>query len=190
MPYAVTARILPHLKRKGTVSTIQTIATFLERYGIEVLLIGILVFIITFFLKKIIPESLKNFVGLIPFILGVILYALYSLIFLHEFVFYLILNKGIQSGAIATIIHAFSKQVVTSNGNLKKSVSELLSGILSSKSITEILNAINKQTQSTLTEEEKTKEIEKIILQNTEVPDDVKEVLVKLTMQTLSQEKK
>jgi len=174
----------------GTVNTVQTIATFLERYGIEVIIIGILIFVATYFIKKIIPESLKNFVGLIPFILGILFCALYSLIFLHEFVFYIIFNKGVQSGAIATLIHAFSKQVVTQNGNLKKSVSELLTGILSSKTITEVLKTIKKQTQSSLSEEEKTKEIEKIILDNTEVPEDVKEVLIKLIMQTLSQEKK
>ncbi|MBQ3234998.1 MAG: hypothetical protein IJA97_02440 [Clostridia bacterium] len=167
---------------------IQTVVTFLQTYGVEVIILAVLVCALTGLLKKAIPEGLKNFVGLIPFALGVIVYALYSFAFLKDCKFYEIFNKGIQTGAIATLIYAFLKQVKA--GDVKNSVSDLLTGILSSKTISEVVKVIKKYCTSDFSEEERVKKIEELLMQNPDIPDDLKETVVKLILQTLKQSKK
>ena len=121
---------------------IQTIVSFLQRYGAEVVALAVLVCLLTGLLKKIIPEKIKNFVGFIPFVLGVFIYAIYSFTLLSDSKFYEIFNKGIQTGAIATLIYTFLKQLKA--GDINNSVSDLLTGILSSKTISEVVKVIKK----------------------------------------------
>lgn len=170
-------------------SDIQTVFTFLQKYGVEIIAIGVLVCLLTSLIKKITPKSIKNFIGLMPFILGVLLYALYS-IFLSGVTFYDVFNKGIQTGAVATLIYAFSKQIKVSGSDIKKCVSELLSGILSSKTISEVVKVIKKHCTSNLTEEEQLSKINEILSGYKDIPEDVKDVLAKLVLKTLYQNKK
>lgn len=167
---------------------IQTVVSFLQKYGVEVIVLGVTVCLFTGLIKKIVPESLKNFVGLIPFALGVLLYGGYSLLFISDCKFYEIFNKGIQTGAIATLVYAFSKQV--KSGDVKKSISDLLTGILSSKTISEVVKVIKEHCSKNLSEEERIKKIEEVLMQNPDIPSDLKETVVKLILQTLTQNKK
>ncbi|MBO7214064.1 MAG: hypothetical protein J6V66_01055 [Clostridia bacterium] len=167
---------------------IQTIVSFLQRYGAEVVALAVLVCLLTGLLKKIIPEKIKNFVGFIPFVLGVFIYAIYSFTLLSDSKFYEIFNKGIQTGAIATLIYTFLKQLKA--GDINNSVSDLLTGILSSKTISEVVKVIKKYCTSNLSEEERIEKIEEILMQNPDIPDDLKETVVKLILQTLNQSKK
>ncbi len=169
---------------------IQILVSFLQNYGIDVVILGVLVCVLTSFVKKFVPKSLKNFIGLIPFLLGVLLYALYSLLLLKNSLCFEIVNKGIQTGAIATLIYAFSKQLKLSGGDIIKSISDLLTGILSSKTISEVVKVIKENFSHDITDEEKVEKITEILKQNQDVPDDVKEVVVKLILQTLTEKKK
>ena len=169
---------------------IQMLVSFLQNYGIDVVVLGVAVCLLTGLIKKIVPESLKNFIGLIPFLIGVTLYALYYLIFFKNFSCFETFNKGIQTGAIATLIYAFSKQIKISGGDIKKSVSDLLTGILSSKTIGEVVKVIKTNFTSSATDEEKIEKINAVLKENQDIPDDVKEVVVKLILQTLIKNKK
>ncbi len=169
---------------------IQILASFLQNYGIDVIVLGVLVCLLTGLIKKIIPESLKNFIGLIPFIAGVLLYASYSFLFFKNFLFSEIVNKGIQTGAIATLIYAFSKQIRLAGGDINKSISNLLTGILSSKTISEVVKVIKTNFSHNSTDDEKIERITEILKETKDVSDDVKEVVVKLILQTLSEKKK
>ena len=166
------------------------IQSFLQNYGIDVIVLGVLVCIFTGLVKKFIPKSLKSVNSLLPFLFGLIFYGLFSLLLSKSIITYEIVNKGVQTGAIATLIYAFAKQIRFSGGSFYNSVSELLTGILSSKTISEVVKVIKEHCHSTATEEEKLKRISEVLNENEEIPEDIKDVVIKLILQTLSQNKK
>ncbi len=123
--------------------TIQELAPFLQMVSADILTLAILTFILTNVLKKFIPDNFQNKVGLIPFILGILLAGIYSLIAYKEFDIFAILKKGVAVGGVATFIYAFIKQILKKD-NLEKTITNILYGIVDSTSlkgaVKEILN--------------------------------------------------
>lgn len=78
----------------------------LQKYSLEVLFLALLVLLANKLLQKITRAKLKKFSFYCPYLLGILFYALYSVIFLHskENVF----NMGITTGAISMIYDAIA----------------------------------------------------------------------------------
>ena len=165
---------------------ISLIITFLQKYSLEILIIGIITVIVTNLVKKILPESLKNFKGYLPFLFGIIFYAVYSLIFIKDVSVYLIVSKGVQSGGLATLLYAFLKHLFNSKGGLKNSLSELLKGIISSKSIAEVTALVSNLFNDKVDEEQMLQKIEEILRENTDADEEVLTAVAKLIKNTVS----
>ncbi len=168
---------------------ISLIITFLQKYSLEILIIGLLTVTLTNFTKKLLPDSLKNFKGYLPFLFGVILYALYTLIFLGEINAYTIISKGVQCGGLATLLYAFFKHILASKGGIKSSVSELLKGIISSKSIKEVVTHICNLFSTQINDDEMLVKIEEILRENTDVKEEVLTAVAKIIKNTITDKK-
>lgn len=169
---------------------IQIVLTFLQKYSVDVLIFSSLICLLTSLIKKIIPESLKAFVGLLPFVLGVIFYAVYSCFLQSNFDIYFVLNKGIQTGSISTLFYVFYKQLLLKSGDVNSVISNLLKGIIASKNITEVAKLISKHFDNTIPEEELYLTIKQILNDTTDMTEDVKEVVANLIVKTLTKTNK
>lgn len=168
---------------------IQTILTFLQKYSVDVLVFSAVICLFTNLIKKIIPECFKTFVGLLPFVFGVIIYAVYSCFLHSNFDIYFVLNKGIQCGSISTLIYVFYKQLLVKNGDINSVISNILKGIIASKNISEVAKLIAKHFDSTISEEESYLTIKQILSDTTDMTEDVKEVVANLIVKTLTKTK-
>lgn len=186
---AVNPRIFPFLQRKNSVNDINIIVTFLQKYSLELVIIGLITVIVTNIVKTLLPERLKNFKGYLPFLLGIIFYAIFSLLFLKNIDFYLILSKGIQAGGLATLFYAFFKHFISSKGDIKTTFSEILKGIISSKSISDVAVLLSNLFHSQVGEEELIEKIEVILKENTDVSGEVLEAVTKLIKNTITDKK-
>ena len=146
--------------------TIQELTPFLQKLSAEVLVLALITYIITNIIKRYIPEKYKNKVCLVPFVLGILFSGIYSIIANEKFVFLTIINKGIQTGGIATFIYAFLKQILKKD-NLEKSLTDILRGIIDGSSLKSTVNKIIKNYSSQNTVEEKSSNISKILIENT-----------------------
>ncbi len=114
--------------------TIQELAPFLQMVSADILTLAIITFILTNVIKKFIPENFKNKVGLLPFILGVLLSGIYSLIAYKGIDVLSIFKKGVQVGGVATFIYAFIKQLLKKD-TLENTLTKILNGILDSTTL-------------------------------------------------------
>lgn len=168
---------------------IQIIARFLNYYSLEVIIIGLIVCLITGLVKKVIPYNVKSLVGLLPFIFGIAIYAVYAFCLLKEHDFSLMLGKGVQSGAVATLVYAFYKQLKTNGKSVKQAVENVLKGILTGSVTTDVSKLISKGFSKTDSDEETEKKVVEILRANTEMPNDVLNAIAKLITTTLSSKK-
>ncbi len=116
----------------------QTVTTFFSRLsvmGLDVPLIAFIVYILTNILKKFVSSKNNNFIVLMPFVLGVISYFIYSKFILCSFSFDDLFNNGLRTGGIATLYYAIIKQVFSNKSNISKIISNILKGIVSPNSI-------------------------------------------------------
>lgn len=167
----------------------QIIATFLQKYSAEILIISILTCITTQSVKKFIPYKLNNLVGYLPFLIGAIYYAGYCLIFSVPIDFCTALTKGVQSGGVATLIYVFFKHITSSKFNAKKAVADLLKGIVSSKTVSNVAELIANTFSKDVSDEELLTSVTEILQNNTEIDGDVLTVVAKLIKQTLTDNK-
>lgn len=168
----------------------QTIVTFAEKYGVEVFVFGLIACALTQVVKKVLPEKLKDLTGILPFLISGITYSVYSAIFLSSFNLSFIFNKGIQAGGIATLCYLFFKQLFLNKGNLHKAISDLLKGILSTKTISKVVTLITKEYSTEISEEELILSITEILKENTDISDDVLQAVAKLVQQTIDKKGK
>lgn len=135
------------------------------------------------------PESLKNFKAYLPFLYGIVFYALYSVFFSLNLDFYLIVSKGVQAGGLATLMYAFLKHFISSKGDLKNCISELLKGIISSKSISDVVSLITNLFSSPIDEDMMLEKIEQILRENTDVSEDVLTSVAMIIKKTINDKK-
>ena len=170
-------------------SQIQTIITFLQKYSLDVIILSSIITVLTNLVKKVLPEKLNDFKGYLPFLLGVIFYAVYSVFSPINFSVYFVISRGVQSGGVATLIYAFSKHVSKSKGDVTGAISDVLKGILSSNSISGVAKIISKLFSTQIPEEEMLGKIETILQENTEISGEVLTAVAKLITKTLSDKK-
>ena len=126
----------------------QTITNFfghLSVMGLDIPFIALIVYILTNILKKFVPSSRSNVIILIPFVLGVIFYFLYSKFIVFVFTFDDLLNKGLKIGGIATLYYAIAKQLFSNKANVSKIISNILKGIVSPTTIEKTTKSILKE---------------------------------------------
>ena len=133
--------------------TIQELAPFLQMVSVDILALAFITFILTNIIKKFIPETLKHKVAIIPFILGIIVSAIFSLVADKGFDVFSIIKKGVQVGGVSTFIYAFIKQLLKKD-TLEKHITNILSGILQGNTlktaVKEILANYSKDNDFTL----------------------------------------
>lgn len=78
----------------------------LQKYSLEVLILALLVLLADKLLEKVLKAKLKKFSFYLPYLLGILFYAAYSIIFLKSREN--IVNMGITTGAIAMIYDAIA----------------------------------------------------------------------------------
>ena len=169
---------------------LNSIILFVQKYGVEVFVFGLFTCLIVQVLKKFLTEKHKNLTGILPFLIGTLIYFLYSALFLYSFNFYVIFSKGIQAGGIATLFYQFLKQLSLNKGNIKKAVEDLLKGIISTKTISKVVTLITKEYSTEISEEELNLLITDILKQHTEMPEDVLQAVAKLIWQTIANKHK
>lgn len=105
----------------------------LQKYSLEVLFLALIVLLVNKLLQKFTRAKLKKFSFYCPYLLGILFYALYSVIFLHskENVF----NMGITTGAISMIYDAIAFSD-------KSELTSLLKIIVDEKNLVEAEKAI------------------------------------------------
>ncbi len=170
-------------------SDIQVILSFLQKYSLDVLIISVIITLITNLIKKILPESLSNFKGYVPFVLGIIFYATFSFFSPRELSVCDVFSRGVQSGGLATLIYAFYKHISKCKGDVKGAISDLLKGILSSKSVNDVANTVSALFKTQLSNDDMQSKIEKILKENTQIEGDLLTAITKLIMGVLQDKK-
>lgn len=146
--------------------TIQELTPFLQKVSADILVLALITYFITNIIKHYIPEKYKNKVGLVPFVLGILLSGIYSLIAFKGIDCFTIIKKGIQTGGIATFIYAFIKQLLKKD-NLEKTLTDILRGIIDSTTLKSTVAKIVKDYNTESSLEEKSNEICKVITEST-----------------------
>lgn len=179
----------PLPKRNEPVYDIQVILTFLQKYSIDVVLLGTVITLVTGLTKKVLPEKLSNFKGYLPFLFGIVFYAVYSLFSTRELSVFDVVSRGVQSGGLATLIYAFYKHILKKKGDVKGAISDVLKGILSSKTISGVAHTISSVFQTQISNEEMLRKIEEILQENTDISSDVLSAVAKLIQNALTDKK-
>ena len=168
---------------------IQILLTFLQKYSLDVVLLGAIITMLTGLVKRVLPEKLSSFKGYLPFLFGIVFYAAFSLFSNLELSVLDTISRGLQSGGLATLIYAFYKHILKKKGDVKGAISDVLKGILSSKSISGIAHTISSIFKSEISSEEMQRKIEEILQKNTDLPTDVLSWVAKLIQNSISDKK-
>lgn len=151
---------------------------------------GVIISLLTGIFKKIIPEKIKSLIGLVPFILGILLYGLYSYFLLNLSDFYAIITKGFQCGGVATLYYAFFKQILNSSGSVKQAVQNVLKGVLSTQAVKKLSSTISSKLSLTETDEETELKIRQILSENADIPKEISWAMARIIAVTISSKKK
>ena len=137
----------------------------LQKYSLEVLLLALLALICDKLILKAFKDKAKKFSFYVPYVLGIIFYAIYSLIFLKssDNVF----NMGITTGAICMIYDS----IISEDDSLKK----LLTAFVKQENVKEAEKAIKKS-------KFQKEEVEKIVKKYSALPLTEQEVQTFVTL--------
>ena len=165
--------------------TIQELAPFLQMVSADILTLAFITFFLTNLIKKYIPEKFKNKVGLIPFVLGIIISAIYSLIAYKGIDLLSLIKKGVQVGGVATFIYAFIKQLLKKD-TLEKTLTNVLTGILQGNSlktaVKEIIEGYSQENSFNVNADI----ISEVIKNNTEYPPETCKTISELIINALN----
>ncbi len=137
----------------------------LQKYSLEVLFLALLALICDKLILKAFKDKAKKFSFYVPYVLGIIFYAIYSLIFLKssDNVF----NMGITTGAICMIYDS----IISEDDSLKK----LLTAFVKEENVKEAEKAIKKS-------KFQKEEVEKIVKKYSALPLTEQEVQTFVTL--------
>ncbi len=137
----------------------------LQKYSLEVLFLALLALICDKLILKAFKDKAKKFSFYVPYVLGIIFYAIYSLIFLKssDNVF----NMGITTGAICMIYDS----IISEDDSLKK----LLTAFVKQENVKEAEKAIKKS-------KFQKEEVEKIVKKYSALPLTEQEVQTFVTL--------
>ena len=121
------------------------IISILSKFSVEIILLAGLTSVLTGVIKKYLPVSLKNLIHLIPFALGIIIYAGYSFLVLKSLVLVEIIKNGLKIGGVAILIYALIKQLSRKSSNAKNAVEDILKGFVDDASLSGAVTRILKE---------------------------------------------
>ena len=166
------------------------IISILSKFSVELILLAVLTVVFTSIIKKALPATMKNFIHLIPFILGILIYACYSFLVLKELSVTNIIKSGTQVGGIAILIYAFIKQLSRKNSNAKNAITDILTGFINETDLSGAVNRIIKEyneSKASTTKNSTTtlKNVTKIIAETSSVNETDSATLGSLVVKTL-----
>ena len=162
------------------------IISILSKFSAEIILLAGLVSILTGIIKQYLPAKLKNLTHLIPFVLGIVVYACYSFLVLKTLNATTILKTGVQVGGLAILIYALIKQLSRKQSNAKNAVSDILKGFVDEASLNGVVTRIVKEyTLAKNSNVNPTKTITKIIAESSQVNEVESATLGSLIVKTL-----
>ncbi len=109
----------------------------LQKFSLEILILAIFTCLLVYLINKFAPDKIKKYSVYYPYLFGIIFYGLYAVIFSLYGSINEIVNMGITTGGVATIMGSFIK----SQKNKRDMADNLLAGIISEKD----LNTVNKK---------------------------------------------
>ncbi len=129
------------------------------------------VYIITHFIKKILPQNKTLKTVIIPFILGIILYSIFGIIFLKGTSALSLIQSGVEIGGMATLIYAIITQTIN-NGSLEKTLTKILKGVLTNSPTKNIVADIIDGYSENNTHEENANSILMLLISNTSLSEE------------------
>ena len=111
----------------------------LQKFSLEIIILAFLICVIVFFVNKYAPDAIKKYSIYYPYVLGILFYGLYCLIFSLNIQANEIINLGITTGGISSILGSFIK----SQKNKQDMADSLLSGIISERDLSSVRQKIS-----------------------------------------------
>lgn len=165
------------------------IISILSKFSVEIILLAGLTSVFTGIIKKYLPASLKTLIHLIPFALGIIIYACYSFLVLKSLAVVEIIKNGLKIGGLAILIYALIKQITRKSSNAKNAVEDILKGFVDDASlsgaVTRILKEYDITKTATANGASTSKAITKIIAETSKVSEADSVTLGNLVTKTL-----
>ncbi len=157
----------------------------------NILIIGLafIVFVLTNIIKKILPETTRLKTGLIPFMLGILLYSIIGIIFFKQQSFVKIIEQGVSVGGVSTLIYAIGNQIAN-GGGIKKTLTKILKGVLSNSSLKSIVADIIDGYSEENSHEENYKVILMLLSSNTSMSEEECKTITEIIMKAFSQKDK
>ncbi|MBO5712931.1 MAG: hypothetical protein J6R88_01850 [Clostridia bacterium] len=163
------------------------IISILSKFSVEIILLAGLTSIFTGILKKYLPATLKNLTHLLPFLLGVAVYACYSYLVLKSLDLSAILKSGVQIGGVAILMYALIKQLFKKSSNAKNAIYDILKGFVDEASLQGTVNRIIKEFDSAVKNGTvATPTITKIVAETSSVTESESNTLGLLIVKTLN----
>ncbi len=170
----------------------QAVTTFFSQLsvmGLDIPLIALIVFILTNILKKFVPTTHNNLIVLMPFVLGIIFYFLYTKIILLSFSLDDLFSKGLRVGGIATLYYAIIKQLFSGKANISKIISNILKGIISPTTIEKTTKNILKELNFGQDNEVSSQAVYNIIAGNASISEDECNALTSIIIKAFEETK-
>lgn len=163
--------------------------TVLSNDNIFIIGLAFVVFVITDIIKKILPSSTRLKTGLIPFLLGILLYSIFAVFLFKEKNVFEILEHGISVGGVATLIYAVGTQIVK-DGGIKKTLTQILKGILTNSSLKSIVSDIIDGYSEENTHEENYEVILMLLTSNTSMSEEECKTITEIIMKAFTDKDK
>jgi hypothetical protein len=128
--------------------------------------LAFIVFVLTNIIKKALPQNKTLKTVIIPFILGIIIYAVFGIIFIKGSTALSLLQGGVEIGGMATLIFAIVSQTIKS-GSIEKTLTKILKGVLTNSPIKNVVADIIDGYSEENTHEENAKSILMLLISNT-----------------------
>ena len=133
--------------------------------------LSFIVFILTDIIKKALPQNKTLKTVIIPFILGIIIYAVFGIIFIKGSTALSLIQGGIEIGGMATLIFAIVTQTVKS-GSIEKTLTKILKGVLTNSPIKNVVADIIDGYSEENTHEENANSILMLLISNTSLSEE------------------
>lgn len=142
--------------------SVYELTQILSAYNLKLIVIAFISFLLTFLVKKCLPDSLKRAVALVPFILCILMAFGCNIVILKDYQMLETVKEGFKAGGIATLYYAVFKQFKVQNGT-KKALEYLLKGIVESKSVKAVTDKILNASSGIKNYDEQVKSIKELI---------------------------
>ena len=157
--------------------------------NIIIIALSLLVFVITDIIKKILPANSNLKTAIIPFLLGIIIYSIFSMLVYKDKDIFVLVKQGISVGGVATLIYATTSQIVK-DGGIKKALTQILKGILTNSSLKSIVADIIEGYSEENTHEENYELVYLLLTSNTSLSEEECKTITEIIMKAFTENDK